>query len=88
MISDLLELDIGVQELAGNLPEILREIKPGDYKGTYPPQRSYQEEILNSELLAFRWKSKFFGCLMYIKFTLKDDFLWLVSLHRDRENKK
>ncbi|MBW1998006.1 MAG: hypothetical protein JRJ29_08600 [Deltaproteobacteria bacterium] len=84
IISDLLELDVGIDELKRNLSKIFEEIKPKDYKGAYPPQRSYEDQILNCELLAFKWQSRFFGCPMYLKFAIKEDFLYLVSLHRDR----
>ena len=48
------------------------------------PKKSYEKAILGSELFAFRWASKIFGCLMYLKFAVKGENLWIVSLHRDK----
>jgi hypothetical protein len=88
VISDALELGILMEELNSLLIDLLNEIRPEDYAGTYPPQRSYEEEILRSELFAFRWESKRLGCMTYLKFTLKEDRLWLISIHQDRFDPK
>jgi hypothetical protein len=85
ILSDMLELDFLVEDLTKRLLEILSEIHPGNYQGQRPPARSYQRSILDSELFAFRWSSKVFGCLMYLKFVIKGDYLWLVSLHEHRQ---
>ena len=84
ILSDLLDLDFLMEDLADRLPEILSEIYPRDYQGQRPPARSYERSILNFELFAFRWSSKVFGCMMYLKFAIKGDMLWIVSLHRHR----
>ena len=84
ILSDLLDLNFLVKDLAGRLPEILSEIYPRDYQGQRPPAKSYERSILNSELFAFRWSSKVFGCKMYLKFAIKGDMFWIVSLHRHR----
>jgi hypothetical protein len=39
------------------------------------------------ELFAFRWVSKRFGCNAYLKFALKEDNFYLVSLHQHRQKK-
>ncbi len=65
--------------------DLLEEIKPNDYVGQYPPQRSYEDEIKDCELLAFRWLSEKLGCRVYLKFTFKEDKFWLVSLHEHRK---
>ena len=85
ILSDLLDLGFLVEELPERLPEILTEIRPGDYQGQRPPAKSYERSILNCELFAFRWSSIFFGCQMYLKFAIKGDYLWIVSLHKHRE---
>lgn len=84
ILADLLDLDYLVEDLIARLPAILQEIVPRDYRGQSPPKKSYERAILGSELFAFRWVSKGFGCRMYFKFALKEQDLWIVSLHRDR----
>lgn len=84
ILADLLDLDYLVQDLAKDLAALLREIRPGDYRGQKPPKKSYEEAILGSELFAFSWASKLFGCRMYLKFAVKGKDIWIVSLHRDR----
>jgi hypothetical protein len=84
ILADLLDLDYLVAHLAEDLPAVFQEIKPGDYRGQSPPKKSYEKAILGFELFAFRWVSKVFGCRMYLKFAVKGQDLWIVSLHRDR----
>ena len=60
--ADALELDFVFEAVADILANILREITPGDYIGSYPPQRSYENLILDCELFSFRWTSRTFGC--------------------------
>ena len=81
---DALSLDFSVEDIANILIDILEEITANNYVGQYPPQRSYEDRILDYELYPFRWNSKVFGCKAYLKFTIKDGQLWLVSLHEDR----
>ena len=82
--SDLLDLNFLVTEMTARLPDILSEIRPGDYQGERPPAKSYKRSILDCELFAFRWPSKIFGCRMYLKFAIKGGCLWIVSFHRHR----
>jgi len=83
--ADLLELDFLIDALADAMPKILQEITPRAYRGQRPPQQSYEKPILDSELYAFGWESQVFGCPMYLKFSIKAGYLWIVSLHRDRK---
>jgi hypothetical protein len=85
---EALELGILFDEINPILIDLLDEIKPANYAGTYPPQRSYEDEIFQSELFAFRWKSNKLGCMAYLKFAVKEDQLWLISLHQDRDDPK
>ena len=85
---DAFELGIQIGEIDSVLIELLEEIKPGNYAGTYPPQRSYEDEIPQRELFAFRWLSKRLGCVTYVKFAFEGSHLWLVSLHSDRVDPK
>jgi hypothetical protein len=86
--ADALELGLDFGTVTNILIEILEEITPGHYVGLYPPQRSYKDEIMDCELFAFRWLSKRLGCRTYLKFTIKDNRMWLVSFHEDRKGKK
>ena len=83
---EALELGILFDEMNPILVDLLSEIKPANYAGTYPPQRSYEDEISQSELFAFRWASNKLGCVTYLKFTVKEERLWLISLHQDRND--
>ena len=83
--ADVLELGFNLRNIANIVNDLLEEIKPNDYVGQYPPQRSYEDEIKDCELLASRWLSKKLGCRVYLKFTFKGYRLWLVSLHEDRK---
>lgn len=83
--ADTLELGLNLRNISNILRDVLGEIDPDDYAGQYPPQRSYEDEIKNCELLAFRWLSKRLGCRVYFKFTLKEARFWLVSFHEDRK---
>ncbi len=84
ILADLLDLDSLVADLAKELPTVFLEIKPRDCRGQSPPKKSYEKAILGLELFAFSWVSRVFGCRMYLKFAVKGQDLWIVSLHRDR----
>jgi hypothetical protein len=86
--ADLLEINVLVDDLEEILPQAIEEIRPVDYRGTRPPQRSYETSILNCELFVFTWLSDAFGCTMYFKFALKESCIWIVSLHKDRSERK
>jgi hypothetical protein len=85
---DALELGYSFEEIKVILADLLDEIKPGHYVGQSPPQRSYEDEIFQSELFAFQWESKRLGCKTYLKFAFKDEHLWLISLHQGRIDPK
>ena len=84
IVADLLDLGCEISALSKILLDLLEQATPDAYAGTSPPQRSYETRIAGCELYAFKCVSKRIGCTVYIKFTLKNDFLWLVSLHEDR----
>jgi hypothetical protein len=83
--ADALELGYMVSEISDILVDLLTEITPKEYVGKSPPQRSYEEKILQCELFPFKWVSKRLGCAVYMKFAFKDEQLWLVSFHEDRK---
>ena len=88
IIADIMKLGRSVDEIPRILCELLENTRPDDYVGTRPPQRSYEKAISGCELYAFKTTSKIIGCTVYYKFTVKENVLWLVSLHRDRPGKK
>jgi hypothetical protein len=86
--SDALQLGFLLEdELDPVLLSLLDDLKPGQYVGRRPPPRSYENRIVASELFAFRTASRRFGCKVYLKFTLFDGTLWLISLHKNRHKK-
>ncbi|MDY6987627.1 MAG: hypothetical protein SWQ30_06160 [Thermodesulfobacteriota bacterium] len=83
---DALELGSLVEEdLVSVLSGLLDDISPENYVGKRPPEKSYEEEIKDLDLFAFKVQSSWFRCRVYLKFTLTGGDLWLVSLHQDRE---
>jgi hypothetical protein len=82
--ADALELGVNLERISSILVDLLEEIAPTHYVGQHPPQRSYKQDIKGCELLAFRWLSEKLGCSVYLKFTMKGNKMWLVSLHEDR----
>lgn len=68
--------------------ELLEEISPKDYKGSRPPQKSYEKAINGLELLAFSWWSLKCAKKMYIKFVLKNERYYYVSLHESRSTEQ
>ena len=84
ILSDLLDIDYLIEDLVKDLPAIFQEIKPGHYRGQSPPQKSCEKDIIGSDLFAFRWVSRVFGCEMNFNFAVREGILWIVSLHRDR----
>jgi hypothetical protein len=66
------------------------EIEAGNYDGTRPPMRSYENETRDLEMFAFRWKSSHFNCVMYLKFSLggadKGRRAWVFSIHPHRDD--
>jgi len=82
--ADLLDLESEISKVPEILAELLEMVGPDHYAGTRPPQRSYEESLEGNELYAFKIKSKRLGCLIYFKFALYEDYLWIVSFHEDK----
>ena len=58
VVCELNDLDIGdTNDVWQFIRELLEEISPKDYKGSRPPQKSYEKAIAGLELLAFSWWS-------------------------------
>ncbi len=85
IIADALELGYSIKnDLQDILLELLEDTKPEDYAGNKPPHKSYEKEIKGLELFAFKKECSYFSDDIYYKFTLYEDELFLVSLHKNR----
>jgi hypothetical protein len=85
VVGELAVLDINESsEVWDLIPDLLKEIKSEDYDGGHPPQPSSEKTIKGKDLWAFAWESKKLGMRMYLKFALKDDFFYYVSLHESK----
>lgn len=88
-VGELNDLEIGdTNDVWQLIRELLEEISPKDYRGTRPPQRSYEKAIAGLELLAFSWWSSKCAKQMYIKFVLKNERYYYVSLHESRSTEQ
>ena len=67
------------------LVELLKKSSLDNYSGTRPPQKSYQQEIQGAELFAFVINETSLNGPIYYKFSIVDDVMFLISLHRDRK---
>ncbi|MEA2058994.1 MAG: hypothetical protein U9P10_00345 [Thermodesulfobacteriota bacterium] len=86
---DALELEYSITlDLLEVLTELLDKTDPSHYTGSRPPQRSYEDEISGLDLFAFVVEIERFSHPVYYKFSVSEDGLWLVSLHKDRKNKE
>jgi len=81
---DAIELGYQITNLKNILSTLLEEVEIAHYVGAHPPRRSYEQQIKDSELFEFRWKSKRLGCDIYLKYCLKINVFYLVSLHKNR----
>ena len=81
---DAVELGYRVINLKNILSALLEEVTIGHYVGGHPPLKSYEFQIKDSELFEFKWKCKRFGCDVYLKYCLKEEIFYLVSLHKNR----
>jgi len=89
VVGELNDLDIeDANDVWPLIKELLEEISPKDYKGSRPPQKSYEKAIAGLELLAFSWWSPICAKQMYIKFVLKNERYYYVSLHQSRSTEQ
>lgn len=82
---DALELGYLMGDITDVLAELSDEIAPEYYIGKRPPERAYEENIRGLEMFAFEVFSRRFNSEIYFKFVLKDEHIWVVSLHRSRK---
>lgn len=88
-MGELNDLEIGdTNEVWLLIRELLEEITSKDYRGSRPPQKSYEKAIEGLELLAFCWWSSKCAKQMYIKFVLKNERYYYVSLHQSRSTEQ
>jgi hypothetical protein len=84
-VGELNALGIGdSMEVWPLIRELLLEITPSNYTGGRPPHKSYEKAIEGKELFAFSWDSSRLGKKMYLKYAIKDDRFYYVSLHDNR----
>lgn len=89
VVGELSALGIGdANEVWPMILRFLEEILPSDYVGTRPPQKSYEKAIAGLELFAFSWWSGTCAKQMYIKFVLKNERYYYVSLHQSRSTEQ
>lgn len=87
--SDAIELGYHIEdELLGALTSVLDGTTPKHYAGKRPPARSYENKITASDLYAFRTESGRFNCVIYLKFTMFNNELWIISFHKNRNDNK
>lgn len=89
LASDALELGyLFGEEIKEILTNLLNKAGPENYAGLKPPQKSYEQKIYGSELFAFRVKSDILNKIIYFKFVLANNNLYLISLHKHRATTK
>ena len=76
--------DLELADVWPLIRKILCEIAPCDYVGAHPPVKSYEKKIEGLDLFAFAWMSRILKKKMYLKFVLKKQKFYLVSIHKDR----
>lgn len=85
--ADAIELEYSLTELQAVLLDLLTCAGPEHYTGNRPPTRSYETCIRDLELWAFTVTIPRFEVPVYFKFTIKNGWFYLVSLHADRPGK-
>ncbi len=84
-LDDFNELGVSLKiDLHRIFNELLKNTKAENYVGHRPPQKSYKDQIKNMELFAFKTISNSLEVEIYFKFAIKNDYCYLVSLHKDK----
>lgn len=83
-VGELDDLQMETEEVWPYIRVALDELTPDHYTGGRPPQPAYEKVIEGLSLFAFSWMCKKFGKMMYLKFALKKETYYYVSLHPDR----
>ncbi len=88
MASDADELGYRIEDqFVEVLVSVLDTATPDHYAGQRPPSLSYQNIIMAQALYAFKTQSNTLNCDVYLKFTIFDNELWVVSFHKNRNLK-
>lgn len=89
LIDEFTEMKIGSSnEIWILLKDLLEEIKPDHYAGPHPPMLAIEPSIKNCELFIFIWPSKIKSRELYLKFAIKDECFYYISLHPSNRAKK
>ncbi|NGX51160.1 MAG: hypothetical protein K1060chlam2_01020 [Chlamydiae bacterium] len=89
VVGELMNLEIGqTDEIWELISKLINELHPEDYKGAYPPLKSYESKIENHDLWAFSWYSYQLRQQMYLKFSIKGGLFYYVSLHKCKYSKE
>jgi hypothetical protein len=91
LVGELMALRIGdTEELWPLIEDLLKELQLDYYDGKHPPESSYEPTIADCELWAFCWNSQRLMKRMYLKFAIKENCFYYVSLHESKfpEGKK
>lgn len=84
-VGELMTLNIGdTDEIWDLIENLLEELQLKDYAGGHPPQPSYEPTIADCELWAFCWTSLRLKECMYLKFAIKENYFYYVSLHKSK----
>jgi hypothetical protein len=82
IVAHAMELGYSIRdELQQVLSELLQHTGSEHYAGHYPPQKSYETCIQHLDLWAFSATCPIFKPRVYYKFSLKNDYFYLASLH-------
>ncbi len=89
LVDEFTQLKIGdTKEIWELLKDLLEEIEPSHYAGPHPPMLAIEPNIKGSELFIFIWQSKKMQKEMYLKFSIKGDHFFYISLHPSNRSKK
>lgn len=66
------------------LKVLIEEINVNHYSGRRPPEKAYEKIIETKDLWAFCWYSKILKKKMYLKFAIKNNIFYYVSLHESK----
>ena len=86
IVCDALELGYSVSlDLKDILQDIIENLSADDYIGYRPPRKSYERAIEGLELFEFTARCSRFSDRVYLKFSILEPNLYLVSLHLHRK---
>ena len=84
VVGELNSIGVDSNEVWELISELITEISVEDYVGGHPPKKNYEPYGADADLWAFCWESPSLSERMYLKFSLKNDCFYYVSLHKSR----